>query len=33
MDALPPTVFLSYRREISSFIARAIIMDHAVAWL
>src|SRR4051812_18058295 len=27
MDAPPPTVFLSYRRDVSAFIARAIFMD------
>jgi tetratricopeptide (TPR) repeat protein len=27
MDAPPPTVFLSYRRDVSSFIARSIFMD------
>ena len=27
MDAAPRTVFLSYRREVSSFIARSIFMD------
>ena len=27
MDAPPPTVFLSYRRDVSSFIARSVFMD------